>query len=120
MAVRKTTHAAADDDARDREFWRAVPPAERFLRVFQMSEEAYALVQEAAMEAWRDQRPFRETLSERARAAALTPAELDRICDVSRFLGNLEPVFARVLASTWARGGEAAGGPARREAGGDG
>ena len=83
-------------------------------------EEAYALVQEAAMEAWRDQRPFRETLSERARAAALTPAELDRICDVSRFLGNLEPVFVRVLASTWARGGEAAGGSARREAGGDG
>ncbi|MFH1142945.1 MAG: adenylosuccinate lyase [Candidatus Eisenbacteria bacterium] len=67
-------------------------------------EDAYALVQEAAMDAWRGRRPFREALAERARGpAALTPAELDGICDASRFLKNLEPVFDRVLASPWAR-----------------
>jgi hypothetical protein len=43
MTVRKTTLAAADDDRRDREFWSRVPPAERLLQVFRMSEEAYAL-----------------------------------------------------------------------------
>jgi hypothetical protein len=43
MAVRKTTLAEADDDRRDRAFWAAVPPLERMLHVFQMSEEAYAL-----------------------------------------------------------------------------
>ncbi|HLF57561.1 MAG TPA: hypothetical protein VI942_12010 [Thermoanaerobaculia bacterium] len=43
MPTRRTTLTAADDDRRDREFWRSVPPVERFLWVFQMSEEAYAL-----------------------------------------------------------------------------
>lgn len=43
MPVRKTTLSEADDDRRDREFWQGVPPAERLLHVFHMSEEAYAL-----------------------------------------------------------------------------
>ncbi|MFN7942215.1 MAG: hypothetical protein U0X73_11490 [Thermoanaerobaculia bacterium] len=44
VQVRKTTLANADDSARDRLFWQGVSPVERFLRVFQMSEEAYAFV----------------------------------------------------------------------------
>jgi hypothetical protein len=43
IAVRKTTLGEADDERRDREFWRSVPPVERFVRVFQISEEAYAI-----------------------------------------------------------------------------
>ena len=44
IPVRKTTHKDANDALRDAEFWSRVPPLERFLRVFQLSEEAYALV----------------------------------------------------------------------------
>jgi len=70
-------------------------------------EEAYALVQEAAMAAWRDKRPLRETLVERTRGrAAWSAAELDGIFDEARFLKNLDPVFARVLASPWAHEAE--------------
>jgi hypothetical protein len=43
MPTRRTSLDEADDLRRDREFWRGVPPVERFLWVFQMSEEAYAL-----------------------------------------------------------------------------
>jgi hypothetical protein len=42
VTVRKTTLAEADDRARDLAFWQSRPAAERFLTVFQMSEEAYA------------------------------------------------------------------------------
>jgi len=42
IPVRKTTLEDADDDARDREFWRGVPPVERFLHVFRLSEEVHA------------------------------------------------------------------------------
>ena len=67
-------------------------------------EEAYAIVQAAALEAWREGRPLRETLAARLRGKAeLAETEWDAIFDVSRFLANLGPVFERVLASSWAR-----------------
>jgi hypothetical protein len=44
LPVRKTTYLEANDAERDREHWLKVPAAERFLHVFRMSEEAYALV----------------------------------------------------------------------------
>ena len=44
IEVRKTTHEGANDALRDADFWSRVSPVERFLRVFQLSEEAYALV----------------------------------------------------------------------------
>ena len=43
ITVRKTTLAEANDRDRDLDFWQSRPVAERFLTVFQMSEEAYAL-----------------------------------------------------------------------------
>jgi len=43
MITRRTTLTGADDDRRDREYWRRVPPVDRFLWVFQMSEEAEAI-----------------------------------------------------------------------------
>jgi hypothetical protein len=43
IEVRKTTLAEADDEARDGAFWAAVEPAARFVTVFRLSEEAYAL-----------------------------------------------------------------------------
>jgi hypothetical protein len=42
LVVRRTTLAEADDERRDRAFWQRVPPADRLVHVFHMSEEAYA------------------------------------------------------------------------------
>jgi len=64
-------------------------------------EKAYALVQAAAMEAWRERRPLREVLVSHA-PGMLSVAELDRIFDLEAFLGELDPVFERVLATPWA------------------
>jgi hypothetical protein len=44
VTIRKTTLEEADDARRDREFWATVPPLERLLHVFTMSEEGYAFV----------------------------------------------------------------------------
>src|SRR5947209_5385939 len=61
-------------------------------------EDAYALVQGAAMETWKSGTPFRETL--RARAAAdgvtLDEARLDEICRPERYVANLGPLFDRL------------------------
>ncbi len=65
-------------------------------------EDAYALVQGAAMETWNTGTPFRETLRARAGAAGVTldEARLDDICRPERYVESLGPLFARVAALT--------------------
>ncbi|MBM3318071.1 MAG: adenylosuccinate lyase, partial [Candidatus Eisenbacteria bacterium] len=71
-------------------------------------EEAYARVQAAAAEARRRRAPLRALLEETVgREGLLSADELDRICDLQAFLAHLDPVFERVLATGWARPGEA-------------
>ncbi len=67
-------------------------------------EVAYALVQRAAMQAWNERRPLREVLEAEAKVTEhLSGEALDDLFDLSRFFENLEPVFARVLETGWAR-----------------
>jgi len=63
-------------------------------------DEAYPLVQQAAMETWQTGVPFRETLRKRAAEAghALDEARLDEVCRPERFVERLGPVFDRVAA----------------------
>ena len=65
-------------------------------------EDAYALVQSAAMETWNSGVPFRETLRARAAASAVTldEARLDEICRPERYVANLGPLFDRLAALT--------------------
>ncbi|MGE5131527.1 MAG: adenylosuccinate lyase [Gemmatimonadota bacterium] len=61
-------------------------------------EDAYALVQAAAMDSWQTQAPFRETL--RAEAARqgqpLDEARLDEACRPERYVERLAAMFARL------------------------
>jgi adenylosuccinate lyase len=61
-------------------------------------EDAYALVQAAAMRTWRDGTPFRQTLREQAAEAgqALDEARLDEVCRPERYVERLGPVFERL------------------------
>ncbi|MEJ5185724.1 MAG: adenylosuccinate lyase [Candidatus Geothermincolales bacterium] len=60
-------------------------------------EEAYALVQRNAMEAWRTGRDFRALLEEDSEVTrVLTREELDEIFDVSKQLRNEEEIFRRL------------------------
>ncbi|WNV75335.1 adenylosuccinate lyase [Geodermatophilus sp. DSM 44513] len=63
-------------------------------------EDAYALVQSAAMETWTSGTPFRETLRGRAKDAGvdLDEARLDDICRPERYVAALGPLFDRVAA----------------------
>src|SRR4051812_14998082 len=63
-------------------------------------EDAYALVQSAAMETWNTGTPFRSTLRERASVSGvkLDEARLDEICRPERYLQNLGPLFERLAA----------------------
>ncbi|SDN97583.1 adenylosuccinate lyase [Geodermatophilus sp. DSM 45219] len=63
-------------------------------------EDAYALVQSAAMETWNSGTPFRETLRKRAAdsGVALDEARLDEICRPERYVANLGPLFDRLAA----------------------
>jgi adenylosuccinate lyase len=65
-------------------------------------ENAYALVQTAAMRTWRDGALFRETLREEAAAAgqSLDEARLDQVCRPERYVERLGPVFDRLEALT--------------------
>ena len=65
-------------------------------------EDAYAFVQEAAMETWNTGRPFRETLTQQAQKAdkELDEARLDEVCRPERYLERLAPVFERLEALT--------------------
>src|SRR3712207_2081656 len=65
-------------------------------------EDAYALVQSAAMETWNGGAPFRSTLRARAEGpgAELGEARRDDICRPERYVANLCPLFDRVAALT--------------------
>jgi adenylosuccinate lyase len=61
-------------------------------------EDAYALVQAAAMETWNTGTPFRETLRAGASSAGvkLDEARLDEIMRPERYVQNLGPLFDRL------------------------
>jgi adenylosuccinate lyase len=61
-------------------------------------EDAYALVQTAAMETWNTGTPFRETLRKEAaaRGQAIDEARLDEACRPERYVTRLGPVFERL------------------------
>ncbi|GAA0633898.1 adenylosuccinate lyase [Sporichthya brevicatena] len=61
-------------------------------------EDAYALVQGAAMQTWQEGIPFRETLRARAADAGITldEARLDEVCRPERFVARLAPMFERL------------------------
>jgi adenylosuccinate lyase len=63
-------------------------------------EDAYALVQAAAMETWETGTPFRETLRKRAASQGreLDEAALDEVCRPERYVERLGPVFDRLRA----------------------
>jgi adenylosuccinate lyase len=65
-------------------------------------EDAYALVQGAAMETWRTGVPFRETLRTHAARAGqeLDEARLDEVCRPERYVTRLGPVFERLAKLT--------------------
>ncbi len=61
-------------------------------------EDAYRLVQEHAMHAWRDDLSFRELIeSDLAIGKHLPPAKLERSFDIQRQLANVGTIFDRVL-----------------------
>jgi adenylosuccinate lyase len=61
-------------------------------------EDAYALVQTAAMETWNTGTPFRDTLRKEAaaRGQAIDEARLDEACRPERYVTRLGPVFNRL------------------------
>jgi adenylosuccinate lyase len=61
-------------------------------------DEAYPLVQKAAMETWETGVPFRETLRRRAGEAGhtLDEARLDEVCRPERYVGRLDAMFGRL------------------------
>ena len=63
-------------------------------------EDAYALVQRAAMRTWETGEQFRSTLTSGAAEAgvALDEARLDEVCRPERYLARLAPVFDRLAA----------------------
>jgi adenylosuccinate lyase len=65
-------------------------------------EDAYALVQSAAMRTWREGTPFRQTLREDAAAAGqkLDEDRLDEVCRPERYVERLGGVFEKLVALT--------------------
>ena len=65
-------------------------------------EDAYSLVQGAAMHTWETGEPFRAALSAAASGAGVTldEARLDEVCRPERYLARLAPVFERLEALT--------------------
>jgi adenylosuccinate lyase len=63
-------------------------------------EDAYALVQGAAMETWNSGTPFRSTLRDRATVSGVTldEARLDEICRPEGYVRQLGPLFDRLAA----------------------
>jgi adenylosuccinate lyase len=63
-----------------------------------LREDAYRLVQGHAMRAWREDLVFREEVGRDAEISALlSPEHLARTFDMTRQLGNVDAIFARVL-----------------------
>jgi len=65
-------------------------------------EDAYSLVQAAAMRTWETGEPFRSTLTAEANSAGreLDEARLDEVCRPERYLARLGPVFERLAQLT--------------------
>ena len=65
-------------------------------------EDAYSLVQAAAMETWDSGLPFRETLRKHADDVGrkLDEARLDAVCRPERYLERIGPVFERLAELT--------------------
>jgi adenylosuccinate lyase len=65
-------------------------------------EDAYALVQAAAMRTWDDGTPFRDTLNDEAKSRGLTldDAAIDRAFNPERYVARLNPVFERLRSLT--------------------
>jgi adenylosuccinate lyase len=65
-------------------------------------EDAYSLVQAAAMRTWETGEPFRSTLTAEANSAGreLNEARLDEVCRPERYLARLGPVFERLAQLT--------------------
>ncbi|GAB4400557.1 MAG: adenylosuccinate lyase [Anaerolineales bacterium] len=61
-------------------------------------DEAYALVQGAAMDAWRRGRDFREALEERGVSRYLSREDLDGLFDLAFYRRNLDVIFRRLEA----------------------
>ncbi len=61
-------------------------------------EEAYALVQGAAMEAWRHGREFRQVLEERGVSRYLSADDLDDLFDLAFYRRSLDVIFRRLEA----------------------
>jgi len=60
-------------------------------------QEAYAIVQRNAMQAWEERRPFRQLLdAEPDVTSRLSPAELDEIFDYGYYLRHVDTSFRRV------------------------
>jgi len=63
-----------------------------------LREDAYRLVQSHAMRAWKEDLVFRDEVARDAEIAAmLAPVQLAKTFDMTRQLGNVEAIFARVL-----------------------
>ena len=62
-------------------------------------EDAYALVQSHAMRAWKEDLVFRDEVAKDEKITTLlSPAQLSKTFDMTRQLGNVDAIFARVLA----------------------
>jgi adenylosuccinate lyase len=61
-------------------------------------EDAYSLVQAAAMDTWQTRAPFRESLRKHAagRGQVLDEERLDEVCTPERYVRRLGPVFDRL------------------------
>jgi len=63
-----------------------------------LREDAYRLVQGHAMRAWKEDLVFRDEVARDAEIVALlAPVQLAKTFDMTRQLGNVEAIFARVL-----------------------
>jgi adenylosuccinate lyase len=63
-----------------------------------LREDAYRLVQGHAMRAWKEDLTFRDEVARDAEISALlSPEQLDKTFDMTRQLGNVNAIFARVL-----------------------
>jgi adenylosuccinate lyase len=61
-------------------------------------EDAYALVQEAAMETWETGQPFEETVRARPGITSrLAKGTLDAVFDLEHYLGEVDTIFKRVF-----------------------
>jgi adenylosuccinate lyase len=62
-------------------------------------EDAYRLVQSHAMRAWKEDLVFRDEVAKDEKITTLlSPAQLSKTFDMTRQLGNVDAIFARVLA----------------------